>query len=101
MTTFTYTLTRKAWALMTENRCEVSDLPVGTCGDACCRPDLHAADLDLPHAVPGSRRGAIRSSMCPQCGHRIFRGETIAKTIENLGVGHWVHEGCTIEGNRS
>jgi hypothetical protein len=73
---------------MSEERCEKTDLPVGTCGGSCCRPDLAPA-VELPTIV--ARFTAVYPGRCAaDCGEPIEVGRTIVRT----DAGTYAHEAC-------
>lgn len=61
----------------TVERCEKSDLPIDTCGDTCCRPDL-AEQPFVPIQYEGTWSEAQYPGTCGcGCNRRFDEGEDI------------------------
>lgn len=74
---------------MSEERCEKTDLPVGTCGGSCCRPDLAPA-VELPTVV--ARFAASYPGRCVAgCGEPIAVGQYIVRA----DAGAYAHDACS------
>lgn len=70
--------------------CAFSDLPKGTCGDKCCRPDLTIARRQ-PTATEVLQRITARfPGKCAACSGGIREGDLIGRT----NAGDYVCEGC-------
>jgi len=81
----------------TVERCKHTDLPIGQCGDVCCRPDLEPSVPDvLPLAVPGTWCEAQYPGTCGcGCETRFAAGTEIALADE--GYDRW----CLVEHTRT
>jgi hypothetical protein len=87
-----------------EERCELSELPVASCGCRKHRPDggqIHVAPVTARTYQYGLTTEVIAKfpGTCPECGDRYHVGELIAPQRDGggTGTGRWAHEECARE----
>jgi hypothetical protein len=87
-----------------EKRCELSELPISTCGCRKHRPDggqthIEPASIRTYRYVLTSTVNAKYPGTCPECGDRYEVGEPILPqpSGNGQGTGRWAHEDCARE----